>query len=484
MNTKPLHSFFLAVVAALWASAGHAAERPNIVFILIDDMGYADVGCFGSDFHDTPNIDRLARRGMKFTDGYAACPVCSPTRASILSGKYPARLKLTNFIAGRRQIENARVLPADFKLQMELEEVTLAEALKFSGYTSCHVGKWHLGSEPYWPQHQGFDVNIGGCGAGMPRSFFYPQWTANVPIPEGKPGEYLPDRLSSEACKFIEQNKDRPFFLYLSHYAVHIPMQAKEAMIQKYRAKAAARPGTKQNNPVYAAMVESVDQSVGRVLGTLERAGIAEDTIVFFFSDNGGLCTPEGPDTPATDNWPLRDGKGYMYEGGIREPMIVVWPGVVEPGSVCDVPVSSVDFYPTILEMTRTAGNPKHLPDGVSLTPLLKRSGSIDREAIYWHYPHFSNQGGMPGGAVRKGRYKLIRFYHDDSIELYDLEQDIGEKNNLARKLPKKAAELSRLLDDWLDSVDATPCPPNPNYDPSKPLGRSFSPGRKARRKK
>ena len=484
MEIKHPSPFLLAVVAALWASAGRATEHPNIVFILIDDMGYADVGCFGSDFHDTPNIDRLAERGMKFTDGYAACPVCSPTRASILSGKYPARLKLTNFIAGRRRIENSRVLPADFKLQMELEEVTLAEALESSGYTSCHVGKWHLGSEPYWPEHQGFDVNIGGCGAGMPRSFFYPQWTANVPIPDGTPGEYLPDRLSAEACKFIEENKAGPFFLYLAHYAVHIPIQAKEAMIEKYRAKAAAHPGTKQNNPVYAAMVESVDQSVGRVLGTLERAGIAENTVIFFFSDNGGLCTPEGPHTPATDNWPLRDGKGYLYEGGIREPMIVVWPGVVKPGTVCDVPVSSVDFYPTILEMTGTIGNPAHVPDGVSLTPLLKQDGTIDRAAVYWHYPHFSNQGGMPGGAVRKGRYKLIRFYDDDSVELYDLKQDAGEKNNLAGKLPDMAAEMSRLLDDWLKAVDATPCPPNPDHDPAKPLGRPFSPGRKSGQKK
>jgi arylsulfatase A-like enzyme len=484
MNLKRLNPVFLALAAALSASAGRAAESPNIVFILIDDMGYADPGCFGSDFHDTPNIDRLAQRGMKFTDGYAACPVCSPTRASILSGKYPARLKLTNFIAGRREIGNARVLPADFKLQMELEEVTLAEALESSGYASCHVGKWHLGDEPYSPEHQGFDVNIGGCGAGMPRSYFYPEWTANLPIPDGTPGEYLTDRLSAEACKFIERNKDRPFFLYLAHYAVHIPIQAKEAIIEKYRAKAAARPGARQNNPIYAAMVESVDQGVGQVMDTLGRLGLAGKTVVFFFSDNGGLRTPEGPHTPATNNWPLRDGKGYLYEGGIREPMIVVWPGVVEPGSVCSVPVSSVDFYPTILEMTRTAGNPAHVPDGVSLVPLLKRNGGIGREAVYWHYPHFSNQGGMPGGAVRQGRYKLIRFYNDDSIELYDLEQDLGEKNNLARRLPEKTAELNKLLDDWLRSVDATPCPPNPAYDPSKPLGRPFSPGSKVAPKK
>ncbi len=371
-------------LAAMFSSQPVLAEadrtaKPNVVFILIDDLGYADVGCFGSDFYETPNIDRLAAGGMRFTDGYAACPVCSPTRASILSGKYPARLKLTNFIAGRRRIENARVLPADFKLQMELDEVTLAEALGAAGYTSCHVGKWHLGAEPYWPQHQGFDVNVGGCAAGMPRSFFYPAWTANIPIPDGTEGEYLPDRLGKEACKFIERNKDRPFFLYLAHYAVHIPIQAQEPVIEKYRRKKAANPGTRQNNPIYAAMVESVDRSVGRVLSTLDRLGIGEKTIVFFFSDNGGLSTPEGPHTPATNNGPLRDGKGYLYEGGIREPLIVRWPGVVRPGSVSNVPVTSVDFYPTILEMTGTKGDPAHVPDGLSLVPLLEGTGSPDR---------------------------------------------------------------------------------------------------------
>jgi arylsulfatase A len=440
------------------------ARRPNFVFILVDDLGWADVGCFGSDFYETPNVDRLAARGMRFTDGYAACPVCSPTRASILSGKYPARLKLTNFIAGRRRLEGARVLPADFKLQLDLEEITLAEALKPAGYTSGHVGKWHLGGKPFWPRQQGFDVNIGGCGAGMPRSFFYPAWTANVPIAEGTAGEYLTDREAAEAVKFIEQNQDRPFFLYLAHYAVHIPLEAKQPMVEKYRAKAKRDPGTKQNNPVYAAMVESVDQSVGRVMDALGRLGIAERTVVFFFSDNGGLATPEGPHTPATTNAPLRAGKGYLYEGGIREPLIVCWPGVTRPGSICNVPVSSVDFYPTILETAGVAGDPGQVPDGESLVPLLRQTGGLKREAIYWHYPHFSNQGGMPGGAVRQGDYKLIHFYDDDRVELYNVREDIGEKNDLAAKMPQKTAELRKLLDDWLREVDATMCPPNPQW--------------------
>ncbi len=445
-----------------------AAEKLNFVFVLIDDMGWADVGCFGSDFYETPNIDRLAARGMRFTDGYAACPVCSPTRASIMSGKYPARLKLTNFIAGRRRGKNASVLPADFKLQMDLKEVTIAERLKSAGYATGFFGKWHLGAEPYWPEHQGFDVNVGGCGAGMPRSFFYPAWTRNIPIPDGSPGEYLPDRLSAEAVGFIEKNKGRPFFLYLSHYAVHIPMHAKRPMIEKYRAKAAANPGTVQNNSIYAAMVESVDQSVGRVLGTLSRLGIAERTVVIFFSDNGGLSTPEGPNTPATNNAPLRAGKGHLHEGGIREPMIVAWPGVVRPGSTCSVPVTSVDFYPTILEMAGVRGDPNHRLDGVSLVPLLKQSGTLQRDAIYWHYPHFSNQGGMPGGAVRQGDFKLIRFYDTKHLELYNLADDPGEKRNLAGEMPEKAAQLDKLLGAWLAEVDATMCPVNPEYRPEK----------------
>jgi len=469
--------------ATVSAAPSQTGAPPNFVFILVDDLGWADVGCFGSDFHQTPNVDRLAARGMKFTDGYAACPVCSPTRASILSGKYPARLKLTNFIAGRRRLENARVLPADFKLQMELDEVTIAEALRAGGYTTCHVGKWHLGSEAYWPEHQGFDVNVGGCGAGMPRSFFFPDWTKNIPIPDGKPGEYLPDRLAAEAVAFLEKSREKPFFLYLAHYAVHIPMQAKQAMIEKHRARREADPSTKQGNPIYAAMVESVDQSVGRVLDALDRLNLADRTIVFFFSDNGGLSTPEGPHTPATTNAPLRAGKGYLYEGGIREPMIVHWPGVTEPGSVSRVPVTSVDFYPTILEMAGVRGDPGHVPDGVSLVPLLRQTGTPPREAIYWHYPHFSNQGGMPGGAVRKGDYKLIHFYEDDRVELYHLARDIGETTNLAGEMPDKTAELRKLLAAWLAEVDATMCPPNPDHDPAQPLGPPVRRARKTTRR-
>ncbi len=262
-------------------------RKPNVVSIVIDDLGWADVGCNGSRFHETPNIDALAAQGMRFTDGYAACPVCSPTRASIMTGKYPARLHITDYLIGRRKRIDSPVLPAPFVHQLPLEEVTLAEAFKSVGYRTCHVGKWHLGDKGYLPEQQGFDVNIGGTRSGMPRSFFWPQWKENPPIVGHEEGEYLPERLADEATNFIEANKEEPFFLYLAHYAVHIPIEAKEATIEKYRSK--PKPDGEQNNPVYAAMVESIDRSVGQVMRTLERLGLAENTVVLFTSDNGGL---------------------------------------------------------------------------------------------------------------------------------------------------------------------------------------------------
>jgi len=439
------------------------AEKPNVVFVLIDDLGWADVGCNGSSFHETPNIDRLAREGMRFTDGYAACPVCSPTRASIMTGKYPARLHLTNFLVGRRWPKTSPLAPLQWQTHLPPAEVTLAEALKAAGYATCHIGKWHLGGDRrFWPEAQGFDVNIGGTGSGMPRAFFWPQWKGNPPIQGREPGEYLPDRLAEEAEKFIVAHKDHPFFLYLAHYAVHIPLQAKKAAIEKYRGK--TKPGQAQNNPIYAGMVEAIDDSVGRVMRTLERLGISDNTIVFFMSDNGGLSVKEGRHTPATSNAPLRAGKGYLYEGGIREPWLVKWPGVVTPGTTCGVPVTSVDFYPTILEMVGLEPQPGQVLDGESIVPLLKRAGGLTRKAIYWHYPHYSNQGGRPGSAVRVGPWKLIERHEDLSLELYHLEDDIGETRNLAGKLPGKAKELLMRLDGWRQDVGA--------QMPSRKVGR------------
>lgn len=450
-------------------------KKPNFVFILVDDLGWRDVGCYDSSLYETPNVDRLAAEGMRFTQAYAACPVCSPTRASIMTGKYPARLGLTNYIAGRRTRQGSPILPADFLLYMPSDEVTIAEVLRSAGYATCHVGKWHMGGEKqHLPEDQGFDVNVGGTGSGMPRSYFWPQWRGNPPIQGNFDGEYLPDRLSEEARRFIEANKDRPFFVYLSHHAVHIPIEGKPEKIARYQSKIEAAPPGKgeQNNPHYAAMVESVDDSVGRVMETLRRLKIDERTIVIFFSDNGGLCTPEGKHTPATSNSPLRAGKGYLYEGGIREPWIVKWPGVVKPSSVCEVPVVSIDFFPTICDMVgldRGRIKTKGPTDGVSIIPLLKNpNASLDRKAIYWHYPHFSNQGGRPAGAIRVGDFKLIERYEFGTLELYNLKEDVGETTNLVERMPDKARELHRMLRLWRKEVNANMPPPNPNYRPER----------------
>lgn len=449
-------------------------RKPNFVFILIDDLGWADVGCYGSSFYETPNIDELAKEGMRFTSAYAAGPVCSPTRASIMTGKYPARLKLTNFLVGDRR---GKLNPAHYVHQVSLEEVTIAEALKEAGYINCFVGKWHLGGKSYWPEDQGFDINIGGTNSGAPKSYFWPQWQGNPPI-EGRPGEYLTDRLTDEALRFLEGNKDKPFLLYLSHYAVHLPLQAKQNMIEKYQAKGANLPPSKiprflpegnnqtrqmQDHPVFAAMVESMDESVGRVMKKLKELGIADNTIVIFTSDNGGTSTAEGH---PTSNIPLRAGKGWLYEGGIREPLIIKWPGVTKPGSICDVPVVSTDFFPTMFEMAGLSTKPQQHIDGVSLVPLLKGKKSLDREAIFWHYPHYSNQGGGPSGAVRAGDYKLIEFYEDNHLELYNIKEDISEKTNLVPQMPQETTKLYQMLKDWRKEVDAEMPTPNPDYKP------------------
>ena len=453
------------------SGAAPAGKRLNFVFILIDDMGWMDLGCYGSRFYETPNIDRLAAQGMRFTQGYAACPVCSPTRASIQTGKYPARLHLTDFIPGARR---GRLNPPEYFHYLPLEEVTVAEALKEAGYATGFFGKWHLGGDDqYFPDRQGYDVNVGGTGAGSPRSYFSPY--QNPKIPDGPAGEYLTDRLGEEAAKFIEAHRTEPFFVFLSHYAVHNPLQAKKDVVARYEAKAAALPQDKprfmkdlgrdvrqvQDHAVYAGVVQGVDECVGRVMKKLDDAGLADSTVIIFMSDNGGLATSEG--TP-TANVPLRAGKGWLYEGGIREPWIVRWPGVVRPGSTCGEPVISTDFYPTILEMAGLPLRPKQHCDGLSIVSLLKESGKPAREALYWHYPHYGNQGGAPSGAIRCGDLKLIEWFEDNRVELYNLKDDLGEHNDLAAGMPEKAAELRNKLQEWRRSVDAAMPTPNPDY--------------------
>lgn len=454
-----------ALLPSMLQAKEKPAEKPNFIIILIDDMGWRDVGCYGRKYHETPNIDRLASEGARFTQAYAACPVCSPTRASIMTGKYPARLHLTDWLAGRKPKPFDKFVPPQFNQHLPLEETTFAEALKPAGYITALVGKWHLGGEGFLPQDQGFDVNVGGNHRGSPKSYFYPEWDRNPPI-VADPGDYLPDVLTDHAVEFIEKNRNKPFALYLSHYSVHIPLGAKEKLIEKYKARHATDGGLE--NAVYAAMVQSVDESVGRITQTLDKLGLSKKTMVIFTSDNGGLSVREGANTPATTNAPLRKGKGYLYEGGIREPLIVRWPGKIKPKSVINTPVISCDFLPTMMDAAGVAATSKM--DGVSLLPLLTKNKPPTRDALYWHYPHYANQGGRPGGVIRKGDLKLIRFYEDNRLELYDLKKDPGEHNDLAAKMPEVARKLNAELTAWLKSVDAQMPSANPNYDPSAPI--------------
>ena len=450
----------LAVLVLPGAATGGPPDGrpPNFVFILVDDLGWADLPAYGNRFHETPAIDRLAREGMRFTDAYAACPVCSPTRASILTGKYPATLNLTDFIPGHWR-PWARLVVPEFNQQLPLDEVTIAEALAPAGYVSGGFGKWHLGPRTHFPDQQGFDawrVTAGG--------HFFPRVNA-TPTIAYPDGTYLADVLTDEAERFLEANRDRPFFLYLAHYAVHIPLEAKQPVIDQYTAK--PKPAAGVNNPVYAAMVESVDDSVARVLAKLDELRLTDETVVVFTSDNGGLRQHyQGIGPIVTTNAPLRGEKGTLYEGGVREPLIVRWPGVVEPGRTCRAPVTSVDFYPTLLEIAGAAGNPGHRVDGVSLVPVLTRAGPLDREAIYWHYPHYHHS--TPAGAVRAGDWKLIEFYEEGRAELYNLKTDVGETENLAESQPETAARLRAMLHEWRASVGAKMPTANPDYDPKR----------------
>ncbi|WCJ58333.1 sulfatase [Fontisphaera persica] len=433
-----------------------APAPPNFIFILVDDLGWTDAGCYGSRFYQTPHMDRLAREGMRFTQAYAACTVCSPTRAAILTGKYPARLHLTDWIAGHRR-PYARLKPPDWKKYLPHEEITLAEALKPLGYATASIGKWHLGGTNYYPEKHGFDLNLGGTDRGQPPSYFAPYKIAT--LPEGPPGEFLTDREAAEACRFIEANRQRPFFLYLPHYAVHTPIQAKEEVRAKYQAR--VPPGSRQTNAAYAALVESVDDSLGRILHKLAELQLEQRTIVFFTSDNGGL-------KPVTDNAPLRDGKGSAYEGGVRVMAMVKWPGVTKPGSVNDTPIISMDFYPTILEIAGAPLRPGQVVDGESLVPLLRGSGSLKRTALFWHYPHYHPGGATPYSAIREGDFRLVEFFEDRRLELYDLKNDVGEQQNLAAARPELAARLRARLEAWRREVGAQLPLPNPDYAPEK----------------
>ena len=457
-----------AAMPRLTARCALSKKKPNFVFILIDDLGWSDLGCYGNPFHETPNIDLLARQGMRFTDAYAACPVCSPTRASILAGQYPARVGITDFIPGHWRPYEKLTVPINRQQHLPLESVTLAEALKPAGYVSGAFGKWHLGGGMFYPDRQGFDAMLVTSG----RHFGF----RATPKIEIEKEAYLAEVLTEHAEKFMEANKDRPFFLYLSHFAVHIPLEARPELVEKYRNK--PKPTTGVGNPIYAAMIEHVDQSVGRILKKIGELNLADRTVVVFFSDNGGLRQRfDGKGVVVTTNSPLRDEKGSLYEGGIREPLIVRWPGVVKPGSACDVPVSSVDFYPTFLEIVNAAGDPGHVLDGESLVPLLKQTGKLQRDTLFWHYPHYHHS--TPAGAFRQGDWKLIEFYEDNRLELYNLRTDIGERNNVAARISRKARELEQKLAAWRRSVNAEMPTPNPDFDPARRFEWGRHPGRK-----
>lgn len=431
-------------------------------------MGWMDIGANGSTFYETPNIDQLASEGVRFTQAYAASPICSPTRASILTGKNPARINLTQWIGGPGNPDYERNLP--------LEEVLFPEVLKEYGYKNIFLGKWHLnnraGEGKFWPDQQGFDINVGGHFRGglyIKNKYFSPWDIPN--LDNGPEGEYMTDRLAQEAVNFIDGNADSTFLLYLSFYQVHAPFSAPEDRVEKYNKKqealgltdderfAEATNGektfnyrTQQDHPTYAAMVESMDMAVGKVLNKLKEKGIDDNTIVIFFSDNGGLNTSEG--TP-TSNAPLKYGKGWLYEGGIREPAIIKWPGETKPGTVSNEVITSMDFYPTILEMIGEPLRPELHVDGKSIVPLLKGKEEKIHDATYFHYPHRSNQKGSPSSAIREGDYKLIVFLNDNRLELYNLKDDIGETHNLADELPEVRDRMYSKLEKWWDEVDA-----------------------------
>jgi len=441
-------------ISKAWKGAN---RQPNFLFILADDYGWSQLGCYGSRYYETPNIDKLAAEGMKFTDAYAACPVCSPTRASIMTGKYPARLHLTDFIAGG-SFPYEKYKQPDWQKFLPLEEITIAEVLKTAGYTTAGFGKWHLSiakkppqSLPYNPDKQGFDEYFVTY---KPSSKHDPESDAhNVEI------------ITEKSLEFLRKNKDSPFFLYVTHNTIHSPILAKKKLLEKYKNKPGAN--LPQNNPIVAAMIEDLDNSVGKLLAKLDELHIADKTIVLFFGDNGGL-------ERSAKQTPLRSGKANLYEGGIREPLIVRWPGVVQKGSTCSEPVTSVDFFPTFLEILGLGNKAPNTIDGLSLLPLLRKTGTLNRQAIYWHYPHYHSSSIGPCGAVRVGDYKLLEWFDEticgpsNRFELYNLKIDIAEQNNLAEKMPGKTGQLSDMLANWRKKVGAQIMTPNPDFNPQK----------------
>lgn len=464
----PFALSLLLSVSAHPLSAAAPSARPNIVFILADDLGYMDIGANNPNtFYETPNIDALAKRGMRFTQGYSACCVCSPTRGSIMTGKYPPRFGITDFIPG---MKSGKLLSAPNATQLPLAETTIAEAMRDGGYATFFAGKWHLGAAAgFGPSAQGFPADLSGPG-----QFFYPPTATPPPATADDPKST--DRIADAAVAFIAAHRDRPFYAYLPFLAPHTPIGARSDLIAKYEKKKLSAPPDAwgrerardvrlvQNHAPYAAMLEQLDTAVGRIFAALDQNGLTERTIVIFMSDNGGLSTSEGH---PTSNLPLRAGKGWPYEGGTRVAWIVSAPGITKPGTLCDTPVISTDYYPTLLALAGLPANPEQHRDGISFVPALRGQPVPRGQPLYWHYPHYGNQGGAPHGAIRDGDWKLIEWFEDGAVELYNIPQDLGEKTNLASQHPDKVAALRAKLVTWRQEVGALMPTPNPNYDPN-----------------
>lgn len=469
----------LAIVLAGCVESVAAKEQPlNIVMILVDDMGWTGLSGYGSDLHQTPHIDQLARRSMKFTDAYASASICTPTRAALMTGKYPARLNMTIWHEqAKTPQQNKRLIPPIVEGSLSHDEITIAEVLRTAGYKTGHVGKWHLGEASHYPETHGFDFSFGGCCWGCPATFYFPyrgmyggeknrhyRYIDGIDASEPREDEYLTDRLTDEALSFIDRVAENPFFLYMSYYTVHKPIEGKPDVAARYEEK--IQDGMDHQNAHYAAMHEALDDNVGRILEKLENEGLAHHTVVILTSDNGGFINNDKYGNTVTSNAPFRSGKGSLYEGGVRVPLIIHWPGVTTPGSTSDEPVATMDLYPTILNIAGSSGNANHnaTVDGVSLVPLLKNARyRLNREALYWHYPHYYSTT-TPVSSVRQGKWKLLEYLEDKRIELYDIHSDLGEAKNLANSYPGKARELQQKLTSWRDAVDAPMPQANPDF--------------------
>ena len=467
-------------MALLICIDAHAAAPTNVLFILVDDMGWTGPACYGSDLHETPNIDQLAATGMRFTNAYAASPICSPTRASIMTGKDPARLNMTVWheAAVERQSHkgNKPLAPPLTEAHLGLNYITMAELFKDAGYTTAHIGKWHLGDSEHYPEAQGFDINIGGTHWGAPRSFFHPyaawrkKWNGEMEyryVPGlgfGKEGDYLTDRLTDEALHVIDKVHDQPFFLHMAYHNPHTPIEGKPDLVEYYKQK--IKEGMTHTNATYAAMIHSLDQNIGRLLAKLEEHHIADNTFVVFFSDNGGFDQVREGEV-VTTQVPLRSGKGSLYEGGIRVPLIIKWPGITTTNTTSDQPVTSTDFYPTFIELLQTKATPKiGALDGVNLKPLLENSDTIlDREDLFFHYPHYYFNT-TPVTAIRSGDWKLIEYTQDNKVELYNLKDDLAESNNLVQSQSDRVKALQRKLHAWHKEANAQFAIPNDEYKP------------------